>query len=88
MRMEKFAARARAYICTYHHLDQRLQALNSAACNDDTTIGESVISILPNQQELLYNEIEKLMKDFKGHRCALDFDSAFVTSQLKQETNQ
>ena len=23
MRIEKFAARARAYICTYHHLDQR-----------------------------------------------------------------
>jgi hypothetical protein len=32
----------------------------------------------------LYNEIEKLMKAFKGHRCFLDFDSNFVNLQLKE----
>ena len=38
----------------------------------------------PKSQELLYSEIERLMKAFKGHRCALDFDRGFVTSQLKE----
>jgi hypothetical protein len=36
------------------------------------------------KQELLYNEIERLMKAFKGHRCALDFDRGLVNSQLRE----
>jgi hypothetical protein len=36
------------------------------------------------KQELLYNEIEKLMKLFIGHRCALDFDSGFANLQTKE----
>ncbi len=40
----------------------------------------------PKQQELLYSEIERLTKAFRGHRCALDFDRGFVHSELKQAT--
>jgi hypothetical protein len=40
----------------------------------------------PKQQELLYSEIERLTKAFRGHRCALDFDWGFVHSELKQAT--
>lgn len=66
-RIEKFAARARAYICTYYHLDQA----NSS---------------LPGMKEdILYNEIQRLLKQFKGHRCALDFYSGFVNSVLLKE---
>jgi hypothetical protein len=36
------------------------------------------------KQELLYNEIDRLMKAFKGQRCALDFDRGFVNSRLKE----
>jgi hypothetical protein len=37
------------------------------------------------KQELLYTEIESLMKAFKGgHRCALDFDRGLVNSELKE----
>jgi hypothetical protein len=43
----------------------------------------NVSSVLP-KQELLYTEIEQLMKAFKGHRCALDFDQGVVHSELKQ----
>lgn len=39
--------------------------------------------MVTEQQPLLYNEIERLMKDFKVHRCALDFDRGFVNAELK-----
>jgi hypothetical protein len=29
-------------------------------------------------------QIERLIKAFKGHRCALDFDRGFVNSELKE----
>ena len=73
-RVQKFAARARAYICTYYHLDLQQQGLNS----DD-------VSVLALKQELLYAEIKRLMKDFKVHRCAPDFDRGFVDSELKHK---
>ena len=38
----------------------------------------------PKHQELLFTEIEQLMKGFKGHRCALDFVHGFVHSELKE----
>jgi hypothetical protein len=43
-----------------------------------------VLQLCTKKQELLYNDIEKLMKAFKGHLCALDFDSGFVNLQLKE----
>ena len=81
VRMEKFAARARAYICTYHHLEQQkeLAAAHQNSDNHDETERT-------NQQELLYSEIERLMKDMRGHRCALHFDWRFVNSVLKEAT--
>ena len=63
--IEKFAARAHAYICTYHHLDQKFEEANSAAVGSHTTMSTDT------KQELLYNEIERLMKVFKGHRYPL-----------------
>ncbi len=85
VRIEKFASRARAYICTYYHLDQKhqLEELHFAQ-SIDTTSCHPPIQI--TKQELLYNEIEKLSKALKGHRCALDFDSGFINSQLKEAT--
>ena len=63
--MENFAARAWAYICTYHHLEQQKEQL--AAANRD--------EIEPtNQQEFLYPAIGRFTKDMRGHRCALPFD--------------
>ena len=76
-RIEKFAARARAYICTYHHLEQEQQAV---AENENL----DAASVPAPKQQLLYTEIEWLQKAFTGHRCALDFDRGFVHSELKQ----
>ena len=83
-RIEKFASRARAYICTYHHLEQQQQHEAAAAA-----VGVAPAALLvPTRptEELLYCEIERLMKAFKGHRCALDFDRGFVHSVLKEAT--
>ena len=82
VRIQKFAARARAYICTYHHLDQttRIEEHDSDAASPDT----SATPTHHPKPELLFTEIERLMKAFKGHRCVLDFDRGFVNSELKE----
>ena len=88
-RIEKFASRARAYICTYHHLHQE-QKRAAAAEHADSNSASNANKAYPDaripshlQQELLYSDIERLSKAFKGHRCALDFDSGFVHSELR-----
>jgi hypothetical protein len=75
VRFHKFAARARAYICTYHHLEQQA-ALTSAE------------ALVAHEQELLYTQIEHLMKDFKVHRCALEIDHGYVNSELKHKATR
>ena len=41
--------------------------------------------MVAEKQQVLYSEIERLMKDFKVHRCALDFDRGFVNAELKRK---
>ena len=72
-RVRKFAARARAYICTDYYLERDT---NSSDDIDDTPAAK---------QQLLYKKIEQLMKRFKAHRCALDFDTHFVLTVLKEQ---
>jgi len=67
--VRKFAARSRAYICTYF-------ALSQAPVDDNET---------QEFRPQLYKEIERLSKKFRGHRCALDFDRGFVEGSLKEE---
>jgi hypothetical protein len=45
--------------------------------------GSTNKSMATEEQQLLYSEIERLSKDFKVHRCALDFDRGFVNAELK-----
>ena len=89
VRVEKFASRARAYICTSHHLEQmslQNKAADAITVNENSTSDAAPAGAL--KQELLYSEIERLMKAFKGHRCALDFDRGFVNSELKEATGK
>ncbi|KAI2491822.1 hypothetical protein MHU86_22728 [Fragilaria crotonensis] len=79
-RVSKFAARARAYICTYYLLSHREEEDPNAA--DERHVPSIHIS---HKQQLLYKEIERLMKQFKTHRCALDFDQGFVKAELREE---
>jgi hypothetical protein len=75
-RIGKFAARARAYICTYYSIANTPAAGASGGSNANN-------SMVTKKQPLLYSEIERLMKEFKVHRCALDFDRGFVNGELK-----
>ncbi len=81
-RISKFAARA--YICTYYHLS-REEEENVLDCS--AAVGPSTPRAIntPEKQQLLYKEIERLMKKFKTHWCALDFNQRFVKAELKEE---
>ncbi|KAI2502441.1 hypothetical protein MHU86_12017 [Fragilaria crotonensis] len=68
---------ARAYICTYYYLEQE---------NRGNNVGENLHEFNPvRNQQLLFKKIEQLMKRFKTHRCALDFDMRFVLAALKAD---
>ncbi|KAI2493716.1 hypothetical protein MHU86_20820 [Fragilaria crotonensis] len=89
-RIEKFASRARAYVCTYHHLQQEQEekqhqraAARWVENEDQNSLAQRTTPFIPKQEQLLYAEIERLMKAFKCHRCALDFDRGFVHSELR-----
>jgi rubredoxin len=82
-RIEKFASRARAYICTYHHLQQEHEKQQATAAANGDPNSPFVPRAYPKQEQLLYTEIERLMKEFKCHRCALDFDRHWVNSVLR-----
>ena len=71
-RVSKFAA-------TYYHLSHREE-------DDANAADESLVSFhISQKQQLLYKEIEMLIKQFKTHRCALDFDQRFVKAELREE---
>jgi hypothetical protein len=65
VRVGKFVGRARAYICAYFQL-----AKGSNQEADDN---------VSKRQQAHFVDIERLMKSFKTHRCALDFDSGFIS---------
>jgi hypothetical protein len=81
-RIRRFAARARAYICTYYYLGKKTAAGASGGTNNSLVTEEP--QLVTKEQQLLFSEIERLMKDFKVHRCALDFDRGFVNAELKR----
>ena len=61
-RVRMFSQRARAYILAYHKIRQEQLTLSPTTDSDGTASPVNV---------------EKLLKRFKTHRCAMDFDSSF-----------
>jgi hypothetical protein len=64
--VRKLSRRARAYICAYYTLYQ--QGANGDAADGNTLTALSL------------SFIERLVKEFKTHRAAIDFDSGFVNA--------
>ena len=63
-RVRMFSQRARAYILAYHKIwQEQLTNLLPTSELDDTSASPV--------------KVEKLLKKFKTHRCAMDFDSTF-----------
>jgi len=75
----KFSRRARAYMCTCCLLDQQNEGV--VAADGGNNVGDAT------KQQTLFQEIERLQKRFKSHRCALDFDSGFVNAVVKGDTS-
>ena len=70
-RIRKFSKQASQYICAYHSMWQQQQPQQNPTTNSDTSANSETSSgSLAN--------IEKLVKQFKTHRCALDFDCKFI----------
>lgn len=93
IRIEKFASRARAYICTYHHIEEEKNKRSNPVADivEEHATRTAVLpgggdDAVPNpmHQQLHFTKIERISKAFKGHRCALDFDSGFVNSEFRE----
>ena len=67
-RIRKFSARARAYMLAYLALEHQ----SDESINPETTTSSTSIVA----------KIEKMVKEFKTHRCALDFDGGFIKSTI------
>ena len=69
-RIRTFSRRARAYICAYYSLwcERKQQQLSNGGGTNQT------IQFCNCSDPV---SVEKLMKRFKTHQCALDFDHAF-----------
>jgi hypothetical protein len=66
-RVQKFLQSARQYISAY-------QALHSQEENEQ----QQPSTTSKNTHQITPMKIESLVKDFKTHRCAFDFDKGFI----------
>jgi hypothetical protein len=82
-RVRKFSARARAYICTYYWLALKEEQQQQQAQGDD-----EIAAPAAGRQQIHFHEIERLMKKFRTHRCALDFDLGFVNAILRERESE
>ena len=70
--VRRYARRARRYVCTYKTF--ALKQNEQAPTADQATQKAQ-------EQSASYVDIEKLVKTFKTHRCALDFDHKFIKEE-------
>jgi hypothetical protein len=73
-RVRMFSQRARAYILAYHMLRQEQLTGSSSS-----SLGNAAASPV---------KVEKLLKKFKTHRCAMDFDSAFCSAVFRSDDGE
>ena len=74
LRICKFAKHARSYTCAYVCLDNKSE--EATEFKDEK--GNLVIELT---SENIFPSIERLRKQFKTHRCALDFDMHFCKTE-------
>jgi hypothetical protein len=70
-----FSQRARAYILAYHKIRQEQLTDSSSTSDSDNTTASPV-------------NVEKLLKKFKTHRCAMDFDSNFCKAVFRNDIGE
>jgi hypothetical protein len=76
-KVRSFSKRARSYICAYYALEHTKQ--NN---NDNETINHDEMALLSCAIE--YEKIEQMVKMFRTHRCAFDFDREFCDAHVNE----
>jgi hypothetical protein len=78
-KVRSFSKRARTYICAYYALEHTKQNINN---NDNDTINHDEMALLSCAVE--YEKIEQMLKMFRTHRCAFDFDRKFCDAHVNE----
>ena len=78
-KVRSFSKRARSYICAYYALEHTKQNINN---NDNETINHDEMALLSCAIE--YEKIEQMVKMFRTHRCAFDFDRKFCYAHVNE----
>jgi dihydropteroate synthase len=73
--VRKFLQRARQYILAY----QALHSQEESEQQQPSTTSRDTHQITPMK-------IESLVKDFKTHRCVLDFDKGFIKTVIQRKS--
>ena len=81
-RIRAFSRRARQYTLAYYALRKQQQ--------EQQAIGNQAAENLATSEALQLTtvKIEQMVKQFKTHRCAVDFDSAFIKSVIVKKDNE
>lgn len=83
-RIRKFSRRARRYILSYY-VFENMNELEKT--NDDDQLREISSFIKAEGENITPQLIERMVKAFKAHRCALDFDRGFLTGVIRKDDN-
>ena len=82
MLIRKFSRRARQYIMAYSELENENSKQQSTKVSTDV----SKVSTSTSSLALTMPRIEKLVKRFKTHCSAVDFDKSFIDSSVRSGT--
>ena len=69
--IRKFSKRARDYIVAYHLLTNKKDDVMNFVMNSG------------NDNDPVVVKVEKMQKEYKTHRCAMDFDTKFIDSVVE-----
>ena len=85
-RVRKFARRARRYIQAYYVLEH-VNKRQGDGTELEGDFDEIDTSLKENGEHVTPKLIENLVKAFKSHRAALDFDRKFIKSCMRKESD-
>jgi hypothetical protein len=77
-KVRSFSKGARSYICGYYEFEHTKQNIN----NNDETINHDGIAILSCANK--YGKIEQMVKMFRTHRCAFNFNWKFCDAHVNE----
>ena len=76
--MRKFSKRARDYIIAYHAVENHNNEIKELTLNKKGNAENTVVI-----DESTVVKVERMKREFKTHRCAMDFDTKFLKSDFR-----